>query len=294
MAIPRKFQGKSLGRTPYATAAIQGTGVNPIHSIPDSQGGRNIAPDGSPISPAPGLVEPQFQANTYGFTDEDVRSGWDGSEAPNETGMGDRPALGQEQGWRAQTTPGYPGYQPSPPSGVAKGEGIRSEDHGAEASTTSVQVPFFSASAGWQNKRTGMVIEPGSGISDPEQYTRQTSMQQLHQVRAGSQRGNTNRIGQSKQSAPIDSRVPGMKLKIYADAVFRRRQMRPRPQRVQQRPFWNRRAGTGHVDWLDANGVDLNIPLDRQPPPDPYTGPAVGAVASLGSQYGYTEEDYTY
>lgn len=290
MAIPRQFQGLSLGNNPYATAAIQGTGINPIHAVRDSLGGRNTAPDGSLLVPARGLVEPDV-GDGYGYMSEDMVSMYDGQlESPTETGIADRPTIDREEGWRAQTTPGYPSFQPTPVSGTS-GNAIRSEDHGAESSYMTNVVPFFNGPAGWQNKLTGDVLEPGSGISSPDQYTVQTSMQQLHQTRAGSQRGNVNSDGQSEYDAPIATRVPGMKVKAYSES-YRLTQMLPRTARVIQRPFWNRRAGTGHVGWLGSNSKYLVQPLDREAPPDPYQGATVGS--GTGNQYGYTDEDYTY
>lgn len=292
MAIPRQFSGIAVGNAPYASALIQGTGVNPIHATRDSGGGRNIAVDGTTELVSPSLIEGQWGGPAdFGYSYEDMGSSYSDAESPWETGTADRPSWGSDDPTlaRQDVLPGYPSWSPQTGSGVAKGEAIRSEERGAIATNTPTAVPYFDGAAGWENKLTGVVIEPGSGISDPSQYTMQTSMQQLRRTRAGSQRGNDNSEGQSEYDAPIATRVPGMKLKVFG-GQFRHNQMQPKQQTVTQRPFFNRQAGTGHPSWMQPV-LDLRTPLDRTPITDPSQGVSTPDSGNGVDNYGYTSED---
>lgn len=292
MAIPRTFQGMGLSSVPYAGPQIWGSGVDPIHSVRTGDG-RNIAPDGVGI-----LVDPELtDADSYGYTDEDFTA-YSNAESRWETGTVDRPGWnnqGLTQDARSQVTEGWPaatdgngsGNNGGPPSG----EYVRSLEHGAIASNTPTGVPMWEAAAGYESKMTDGVIEPGSGISDPRQYTMQTSMQQLRRTRAGSQ----NSGSQSPYNAPIESRVPGQKVAGYSQgpgSEYRHIAMRPFGQGMIYRPFWNRTAGTGPAGNMRPNAMYQSQPLNRVAPPDPHQGPNV--LVDAGSSWAYTDEDVTY
>lgn len=286
MAIQRSFQGLALGRQPYATAAIQGTGINPVHSLRGGEG-RNTAPDGTAIPVDAELTSP----DDYGYMTEDVNVGWSAADLPSQTGMADHPDLGASSG-RGMTTPGYPAALSYPVTGFAGGEAIRSVNKGADRTVIANVRPRTNGDEGWQNKETGQVIEPGSGISDPIQYVMQTSMEQLHRTRAGSQSSGTA----SKYNAPITTRVPGQKVQRYVSPGSSRHQdMTPVSQHVALRPFRNRTAGTGRRNELLPNAMYMSEPLTRVAPPDPYQGVSVPMTAGgTGSTYGYTVEDGVY
>lgn len=285
MAIPRLYSGNVLNQEPYADASIWGTGINPIHATRDGQG-RNIAPDGLGVLVDPNLVD---DTDPYGYTDEDsIPWSIELAEMPNETGMGDRPAWGTDnEAARAQTMRGYPSPGETS-SGTPKGENIRAREHGAIRGNTTSNTPLKSAAAGYEGKLTDGVIEPGSGISNPSQYTMQTSMQQLRRTRAGSQSSGTS----SPYTQPITTRVPGQRVQGYSGG-YRHQEMQPRQQSgIPWRPFFTRTAGTGKLADLKPNVPILNSPLTRTPPPDPDQGPAVGSTDA--SQFGYTAEDMVY
>lgn len=285
MAIPRQLSGALLTQEPYAGPQIWGTGVNPIHATRDGQG-RNIAPYGVG-NLVPEELTDQTDPYTYGYQDEDnIPYSVELAMEPNETGMGDRPSWSvSPEGVRAQTTPGYP----SPgelPSGRANGENIRAQEHGAIAGNIVIGVPAKSAAAGYESKLTDGVIQPGSGISSPNQYTMQTSMQQLHRTRAGSQSSGTASV----YTQPITTRVPGQRVAGYSGG-YRHQEMMPRQQSgIPWRAFFLRTAGTGKLLDLKPNVPLNNSPMQRVPPPDPDQGPAVGNTAGA-EQYGYTGED---
>lgn len=279
MAIPRSFQGMALGSKPYATAAIQGTGVNPVHSFRGGEG-RNTAPDGTALPVDPYLID---DPGNYGYMTEDVNLGWTAADLPSQTGMDDRPDWGTQDA-RGATLPGYPSYGETP-TGSAKGEQIRAINKGADRTTIANVRPITNGDEGWLNKESGLVIEPGSGISDPIQYTMQTSMQQLRRTREGSQISGTA----SKQDAPVESRVTGQMIKTYvADDSMRHADMTPVTQHVSIRTFRNRTAGTGRRAEMLPNAMYMSQPLQRQAPGDPYQG----ATVPMSDDYGYTDEDW--
>lgn len=286
MAIPRNYSGALFADVPYVGALKWGTGINPIHAIRDSEGGRNIAPDGT-SNLVPQALTQGAVTDEYGYTSENQQYAVAVQETGWETGTDDRPPLGDDFGTRADVTEGYPSYGYGP-AGTANGNYIRSIEHGAIASNTPNQVPTETVSEGWLNKVTGPVIEPGSGISDPSQYTIQTSMQQLRRTRAGSQRGGGSA---SKFDAPITTRVPGQKIKVYSTGQ-RSYDMFPRQQEQSFRPFWSRTGGTGRVEEMLPNAWYQSQPLNREAPADPYQGPTVPATSD--NSFGYTSEDGIY
>lgn len=286
MAIARNFQNLSLGGVPYTSALKQGTGWNPIHAIRDTEG-RNIAPDGTAV-----LVDPNLPAATtydeYGYTQEDC-SWMSPADTGQETGMYDRPTWQEDSvDSRREVTPMWPSWGPGP-NGVPKGTAVRAEEHGAIAGNTPNQIPNETVSEGWLNKATDGVNEPGSGISDPDQYVIQTSMRQLRRTRAGSQRG---RGSASPYDAPIETRVPGQKVLVYSGGE-RHYDMAPKSQDLIIRPFWYRNAGTGIKGWLQPNAMYVSEPLNRDAPGDPYQGPTVPSSQD-SSDYGWTSEDVPY
>lgn len=288
MAIPRQFSGLSLRTVPYSSALRQGTGVNPIHSVRDGQG-RNTAADATGLLVDPDLVEAGLGgSDDFGFSYEDQSYTYSAAESPFETGTADRPPVGSEQDSRTDTAEEWPSWAPLAASGVPGGEYVRSIERGAIASNTPTAVPRESAAGGWENKITGGVIEPGTGISDPSQYTMKTSMQQLRRTRAGSQRGGGSA---SPYEQPITTRVPGQKIKVYSDSPDRKLAMTPVTQDQIIRPFFLRTMGTGHAADMQPNAMYQSTPLQRVAPPDPYQGETPSASAGV---YGYTNEDGLY
>lgn len=280
MAIQRSFQGLALNNAPYATAAIQGTGVNAIHGI-RAGAGRNTAPDGTQVNIDASLTD----GDAYGYMTEDVNLGYSDANLPSQTGMADRPDWGVvSPEFRGQVTQNYPSPGETN-TGAAKGHGIRSINNGADRGLTQMALPITNGDEGWLNKENGQVIEPGSGVSAESQYTIQTSMQQLRRTRAGSQNSGTA----SKQSAPITSRVPGQHVRQYVSATSARHgDMQPATQHVNFRPFRSRTAGTGRRAELKPNAMYQSQPLTRVSPGDPYQGPSVPLT---DDSYGYTYED---
>lgn len=280
MALARNWSTQSQD-VPYVGSLKQGTGWNPVHAIRAGEG-RNIAPAGTS-----NLVDPDLVSDVqYGYSAEDMNT-YGPAESGWETGTYDRPSWDDTEGTRAAVTEDYPSWGPGR-EGVPKGTVIRSVEHGAIAANTPTQIPNEDVAQGWLNKVNGRIAEPGEGISDPNQYTMQTSMQQLNRTRVGSQRGGGSA---SPYDQPITTRVVGQKLK-YWSGMRRHYDMAPKIQDVIVRPFWLRNAGTGYTEWLDANSMYVSEPLNRTAPADPYQGPPTPTPQD--QSYGYTGEDVTY
>lgn len=275
--------------TAYESPLKWGTGINPIHESRDGQG-RNIA-----ITPTEGDIQTDvtdpYSPEQLGYSDEERDSVLWGYGP--DTGTSERPGLdANEQDARiatAQTWPEWGSYT----GGAPGGQGIRSENKGADLTSIAKTSPQSeNPPAGLQFKRNTYVNDPD--ISDPKQYVMQTSMTQLHQTRAGSQ---TPDGRASEYNAGISSRVPGMKLPLDRGSAERHADMQPKSQDLIVRPFWNRQAGTGPVPWMRANALYASTPMQRTPPDNPYQGILIpGNVYQEESQnvYGYQDEDVIY
>lgn len=286
--IEKTFQGlfTATQDVPYSTALKQGTGINPIHSYRD-QSGRNLANDPPNRFVDQSLVDAAYDETQYGYTFEDGVHQWTPGESGYETGMYDHPPVGDNSPDNRRVVPqAWPSYGPGP-NGTPKGSLIRSLMRGAVANQKPNQLPTETVSEGWINKATGQVIDPGSGISDPDQYTRQTSMQQLRRTRAGSQISGTA----DDHTQPIATRVPGQKVYFFSGGQ-RHYDMMPKAQDSILRPFRVRTAGTADPNLMSPNAMYRSEPLQRNAPGDPYQGPTVPDQGTdFGSEYGYTLED---
>lgn len=283
-ALTGAWKAKAAGTqfSDYVGSLKWGTGWNPIHAERGGEG-RNIAPyEQSSVIPTDLTV--QYDPHDPAYSPEDAPSHLWGYGY--ETGTADRP------GWDApdprgdvqQDWPSWGGTS----SGMPRGEHIRSVNKGADATVSMKVTPRENPTQGWLNKATSVVED--AGVSDPSQYEMQTSMRQRDQVRAGSQvaAGREN-----EYDAPIHSRIPAMKLKVYSGGE-RHYDMTPRDQDVIIRPFWARTAGTGYREWLAPNEMYVSTPLDRNVPDNPYTGSETPVDNSDTGMYGYTSEDISY
>jgi hypothetical protein len=142
---------------------------------------------------------------------------------------------------------------------------------------------------GWDNKTVGPI--ENSKVSDPNQYERNTSMQQRDQVRRGSQNPNTGTA--SEHDAPIGSERPtwGQRIKPWSGGR-RHYDMTPRVQNQVIRPFWYRNAGTGYREWLQSNQQRGQVALQRQPVPDPYAGNLIPNAGNVFQEESYPVADY--
>jgi hypothetical protein len=151
--------------------------------------------------------------------------------------------------------------------------------------------PTETVSEGWENKTAGKIND--AEVSDPAQYERQTSMQQVNPPA-----GRNNAAAQARRTddprSRILTRLTGMKLKPWSQGE-RNADMFPFQQDTMIRPFWYRTAGTDDPAKLEPNEMYVSDPIQRSVPPDPYLGPLSNEVdQGNDGNYGWTPEDMTY
>lgn len=300
---------------PYATAAVWGTGWNPIHQYygegpPLRVIGRSGAIGSSPVGGSSqdprsrGYQDPANSAGldppemvTWGYeVDYGVDSFGSGANAsPWKTApatdeyMDDRPA------WNDPTQQDNIRRTSSMTPWNRTGEALRAFRGGARRVRLNSSQPYTaepsngrpneSVSEGWLNKATSFVAD--AEPSADEQVFVQTSMRQRYGVR------NNNRAtarGTDGDRAQINSRVMPMVEKVYSTGE-RLYDMFPYQADEIIRPFRYRTAATGRQRWMEANYVTAWNPIQRTPPAEPALGvPEVSAA----DDYGYTQEDTMY
>jgi hypothetical protein len=271
----------------YSGALKWGTGINPVHQIkwegpPLRTTGREPGPDdqerNAPEVPG-GLVSHEM----WGYTSEDIAS-LSGNFQPGTPGWGtDTTEL------RAENYPGTPpwGYENT---GDERLEfGLNPElAMPLWNGTRLVSFPTETVTEGWDNKLTGQVL--AARTSDPAQYERQTSMQQVNPPEG---RNNASAVarGTDDPRENIMTRLTGMKIKPWSTGE-RSADMFPFQQLMGIRPFRYRTAATGNPANMEPNEMYVSEPVERVVPPDPDLGAQETQIADSG--YGYTDEDGSY
>lgn len=274
------WRAKALGgadSTDYMSTLKWGTGYNSVHGNRDGGTGRETAPYEQTNVIQEDLTTPYDEDVAY-LPEDDASTLWGYGV---DTGTADRPSLGQPSD-RSEVPDNFPSWGKTK-TGIPGGTKLRSHDHGAEATYTGKRKPNGTVTEGWRNKVTSYVND--SDESDVSQLLVRTSDVQRDQTRAGSQ---TPSGRANEYDAPIKSRIPGMKEKVYSGEA-RHEEMTPRAQDLIIRPFWNRTAGTGYKQWLQPNEMYVSEAMTRQVPDNPDTGPTVTT-----NEYGYTDEDNSY
>lgn len=256
-----------------AGARIWGSGWNPIHGIPDSYGGRNIAPDGTVEG------ERDWEVIDLNAPYTQYEENWP-AEVPYfgygpQNGTSERPGYNESYYQKSRNnTDDFPDVDEN-------GDQIRDVDKGGTRRTTSKSNFMDEALDGWTNKLNTEVTD---AEPSPETYEMQTSMVQRDKIRNMSQ--TTGRA--STYAAPIASRIIGEKLKTLVGSPERLFDMFPRQQSFMVRPFWNRSAGTDLPEKMAPNATYLSQPLTRVAPGDPYQGTELG-----GTSTGFYSTDWT-
>jgi hypothetical protein len=172
-------QNTSTNAEDYSGALKWGTGINPIHSVkwegaPLRSTGRDPGPDGPSDKPSEvpgGLVNHE----TWGYTPEDIAS-LAGDFQPG------TPAWGTETTeLRAANYPGLPGWGYENTGDERLDFALSPEL--ADPLWRGIEIKSFpteTVTEGWRNKETGQVL--AARTSDPAQYERQTSMQQVNPI----------------------------------------------------------------------------------------------------------------
>jgi hypothetical protein len=279
MAIPVSGSWSRQNVVPYATTAVWGTGINPIHS----QTGEGDAVrlnavhtwDGNNTLTDEAVPDAITQQERWGYTPDDL--------ACNGVVYDGRPSWNDQPDDYRGKTDGFPPY--TAPGAIREAfRGVRGGAQKTDAESVNA-LPSETVTEGWINKPKGQPAN--SRPSDPSQYEIQTSMVQRYKTR-GNQAAVTR--GTDESRSDIASRVVGQKLKIYSGGE-RHYDMFPRQQDDIPRPFYYRTAGTGRRSWMFANAQYDQIPIERIPPEDPPIGTQ---ETNIPQDYGYTGEDPFY
>lgn len=269
----------------YVGALRWGTGSNPVKDVygegpPLRTTGRLDGPDNptDALSDIPGTLEDPY---LYGYCPEDIGTTlYDGMPPP----------VGSDMVAYRGTVKGE--GDPIPPWGMISSDPVVREfaDQPDQSpflwsGAMTHQFPTETVSEGWRNKTSGQVND--AETSDPSQYERQTSMQQVN-PQAG--RNNTAAVARATDSprAKILTRLTGMKLKPWSQGE-RNQDMFPYQQDMMLRPFWYRTAGTDDPSKMSPNAMIVTEPVQRDIPPDPDLGPEETAINDGTGNY--TPED---
>lgn len=147
--------------------------------------------------------------------------------------------------------------------------------------------PTETVTEGWDNKLSGEVLT--AETSSPDQYERQTSMQQVN-PRPGRNNSAAVLRGTDDARFNIMTRLTGMKIKPWSEGE-RLGDMFPFQQDLMLRPWWYRKAAVGRENWLTANEFNNMSPIQRDPPGEPDLG-AHESVNNDAPDFGYAPEDY--
>lgn len=263
----------------YAGTLKWGTGSNPVHEIygegpPLRVTGREPGPDESQYDPG-GVPADLTPSELYGYTPEDIQT--------LEEFPGRPPPVGTEtSAIRDSNNVQRPPWGPMLPS---SGTQYRMVREGAEVERDIPRsYPTETVSEGWENKLSGSVN--AAETSNPAQYERQTSMQQVNPPEGRNNKAATTR-GTDAPRANILTRLTGMKIKPWSTGE-RLRDMFPYQQDMIVRPFWYRTAATDNPLKMQPNEMYVSEPVTREAPALPYTGMSETQIAP---DYGYSQED---
>jgi hypothetical protein len=313
MAYSGAWRAANTTPLEYDGATRWGTGVNPVHAIPEGipRGGTKL-PLGStgPGGVAPeiilGPVQWGYQAEDSQFyAGEDYRyleadhPNW----GDNSTGRPDRDGQIMEAGAYPQPE-GWPAWGPAnitdpefPLSGPPGGAGVRAYSDQLEIERGRlINVPTPGVTGGWLNKAHGAVNTPRT--SDPKQYEINTGLAQtssaLNNDRAVAR-------GTDDRRVPIHNRLTGVKVKSYAKDINMgggpgTPDMFPQQQdRIPKRPFFYRAGAVPPAEAHTWNSISYWDPIQRVIPDD--AGSTVTALSTGGQgapDYGYSSEDGGY
>lgn len=264
----------------YTGADRWGTGNNPIHEVhgegpPLRSTGRLPGPDAPTpeISAVPSLLETSYQ---YGYTMDDIDP---------LTPIGLPPAWGTDTDHIRNQAGLYPEWNED----ATEFRETNQADPRLWSGFQLQSFPTESVSEGWLNKTTGEIKD--ARTSDPSQYERQTSMQQVNPPEG---RNNDAAVLRATDDPRFNilTRLTGMKIKPWSQGQ-RNEDMFPYQQDMVIRPFWYRIAATPDPDGMGPNEMYVSDPIQRDVPPDPYLGPEETNVYSV-EEGGYTSEDMSY
>jgi hypothetical protein len=295
MAISGSWSARYANASAYTGALRWGTGINPIHAIPDNPGRvtgtkTNLYPLGEPSDGAPEVL---IDADDY------VCSDWDGEQpypdevfryqedlprwdqtTPQFRDAIDSPAMGEHLPWG----PDYPESDDFPLGGPTVGMRQQLDvDHGdVEEQQHAIAVPTRGLQGGWLNKARSTAALPAQetaqAVGDPAaQWAVNTGQVQGEGLKSSDNSRALARGTDSPRSS-IQSRTAAMR--AYSPATSfgmgggpGTPDMQPFQQTAGlKRPFVVRQPTLPPFEEHTWNEMEGRVPLQRTVPPDPYQG----------------------
>jgi hypothetical protein len=331
--MARAYRGpyarQSTVSVPYATAAVWGTGIDPIHSFygegpPLRVIGRDGAIGSSPVanagardrsyqSPMDGNQVDPPQDLLWGYPDgvdyspDSFGAGADAPISDEDTSFATYQYMASRPAWNvpAQQDPirsyadtmapwGTPGIRVM---GMVRAGSHRFRRNPREdlPGQSDVYQPISAEPVNSNPTETvseGWINKGTSFIPDANPSADEQIFVQTSMRQRYTVRDNRRAMkrGTDDERSTIASRVMPMIEKVYSTGE-RLYDMFPYQQDEIRRPFRNRTAGVGPAEWMQANEYNVITPVIRTPPPDPAQG--VPEVQYPGD-YGYQEEDSMY
>ena len=310
MAYSGAWRAANVTPLEYDGASRWGTGVNPVHAIPEGipRGGIKL-PLGST---GPGEIAPEailgpvawgYQAeDAQYYAGEDYRYLRDDHPNWDEPTVGRPDRDGQIMDTGAYPQPeGWPSWGPSnldgtsddfPLTGPPGGAGVRSFSDEAEVERGHlIAVPTPGYTGGWVSKLHGPVNT--ARTSDPAQYEIATGLRQT-----SSQLDNTRAVARATDAPrePVANRLTGVKVRDWPKSLGMgggpgTPDLFPQQQDgIPKRPFFYRAGAMPPAEAHTWNEITYFEPVARTVPDD--AGALVtGAEAGQPGGYGYTTED---
>ena len=296
----------------YVGATRWGTGVNPIHAIPEgiprgpiklplgSEGPSGVAPEIllGPLMWGYQAEDAQFYAGEdYRYLDADHPNWGDGT-----TGRPDRDgdimiigAYPQPEGWPAWGPANDDGSSDDfPLTGPPGGASVRAYSDELEIERgRAIAVPTQGSTGGQLNKTHGLVNE--AHTSDPAQYEINTSLRQL---RSHLDNGRAMMRGTDEPRTPIANRLTGVhfrprSLDFNTGGGPGTPDMLPQSQdSIPKRPFFFRQGAFPAAEAHTWNEITYFDPIERALPDDAGATVTTSTADLAGAGgYGYTGED---
>lgn len=311
MAIAGAWRASSVTPLEYAGATRWGTGINPVHSVPDSHKPTTTRePLGStqwsgaapeeivgPVQWGYSVEDQQFYGGEdYRYLEDDHPN-----LGENEAGRADRDGRIMEVGSLPQAE-GWPAWGPYnddnpvdgfPVAGPPGGGEVRAHSDGAEVENArAIAVPTRGSTGGWLNKARGEVARPV--VSDESQIFINTGGVQGQGLKS---LDNTRALarGADNPRTAIQSRTAGMRVKQYAKSQGMggspgTPDMAPVTQGLPYRPFFFRQGAMPVLEEHTWNEMEGRTAVVRTVPPDSGEYATVPET-STDPGYGYSAED---
>ena len=309
MAVAGTWRAQNVAPLEYDGATRWGTGVNPVHAMPEGipRGPIKLplgATDGGGTEPE-SLLGPvawgyqaedaqYYQGEDYRYLDTDHPNwGEDTTGRPDRDGqimvVGEYP---QPEGWPSWGPADDDGSSDDfPLTGPPGGASVRAYSDESELERGhAIAVPTAGSTGGVQAKLSGNVND--ARTSDPSQYEINTGLRQLHS-HLDNTRATTRQTDEPR--TPITNRLTGVAARTYAKDINMgggpgTPDMLPQQQDgIPKRPFFWRQGAMPPPETHDWNTISYFDGIERTVPGNP--GDTVTIQEAGQGGYGYTSED---